>query len=262
MNMAGNGVPDMGYDQEKSSGRTSSKLVDAVRQVKIAAADKSDVVVEMREADRTRLELLAQDLDAVIKDVPIEDDRFDFAISTGLQPRFWIDATAHVMMGPDRRTYRFVRDTRLGRILLAESADRTEIAEKVTSYIATRMHERELAFAGDLVSYRELATARAIGLDADEDKSDAAEAMRAADGAHQRIERAALELKNGNAEAGRGETVTITSRAAEGSADEETSPAHQSASRSKAALGGIFWILLGVAAGGGGLLWLFREQLL
>ena len=251
----------MGYDQEKSSERASSKLVDAVRQVKIAAADKSDVVVEMREADRTRLELLAQDLDSVIKDVPIEDDRFDFAISTGLQPRFWIDATAHVMMGPDRRTYRFVRDTRLGRILLAESADRTDIAEKVTSYIATRMHERELAFAGDLVSYRELATARAIDLDADENKSDASEAMRAGDGAHQRIERAALELKNGNAEVGAGEPGE-TVRASGDRADGENLPSGAAGSRSKAALGGIFWILLGVVAGGGGLLWLFRGQLL
>ena len=156
MNKTGNGIRPKSMDQDKPREPETSRLVDAVRRVRIASADKSDVVVEMRDAVRTRLELLAQDLKPVIEDIPPDDDRFDFALSAGLEPRFWIDATAHVMMGPDRRTYRFVRDTRLGRILLAESANRDEVAERVISYIAMRIHERELAFSGDTISYREL----------------------------------------------------------------------------------------------------------
>ncbi|WP_204315774.1 hypothetical protein, partial [Stenotrophomonas maltophilia] len=69
------------------------------------------------------IEILAQDLKPVFDEVPADDEQWDFAISTGLQPRLWIDATAHVMMGRDRRTYRFVRDTRLGRSVLAESPE-------------------------------------------------------------------------------------------------------------------------------------------
>ena len=39
---------------------TDRRLADVVREVKIAAADRTDVVVDMRDADRARLELLAQ----------------------------------------------------------------------------------------------------------------------------------------------------------------------------------------------------------
>ena len=155
----------MSKGPEESRAGSSGKLAEAMRQIRLAAADRADVVVEMREADRARLELLAHELADVIDEVPPDDDRFDFALSSGLQPRFWIDATAHVMMGPDRRTYRFVRDTRLGRILLAESADREKIADRVTVYIAERLNERELVIAGETVSMRELVTGRSLTLE-------------------------------------------------------------------------------------------------
>lgn len=140
---------------EREEKSVNTRLVDAVRHVKIAAAERSDVVVDMKEADRARLELLAQRLRPVFDDVPADDERFDFALSCGLQPRLWIDATAHVMMGRDRRTYRFVRDTRIGRAILAEAVDPGPVTEAVTTYIAERLHERELAFAaGETVIYR------------------------------------------------------------------------------------------------------------
>ncbi|WP_192900413.1 hypothetical protein [Roseitalea porphyridii] len=142
-------------DPNEDTASPNTRLVDAVRQVKIAAAERNDVVVDMKEADRARLDLLAQRLQPVFDEVPADDERFDFALSSGLQPRLWIDATAHVMMGRDRRTYRFVRDTRLGRIILAEAVDAAPVVEAVTTYIAERLHEREMAFAADeTVSYR------------------------------------------------------------------------------------------------------------
>ncbi len=118
-------------------------LRDAVREVKNAFADRDDVVVELREASKVRLELLAQELEPVFKQVPAEEPHFDFAVSSGLQPRLWIDATAHVEMGRDKRSYRFVRDTRLGRVVLAESHDIKPVADQVTVYIAERMVERQ-----------------------------------------------------------------------------------------------------------------------
>lgn len=126
------------------------RLSDAMREMKNAAADRADVVVEMREASRTRLELLAQELQPVFDDVPADDPTFDFAISSGEQPRLWIDAVAHVAMGRDRRTYRFVRDTRLGRVVLAESAEIAPVADQVTRYIAERLVERQRAVEGDV----------------------------------------------------------------------------------------------------------------
>jgi hypothetical protein len=119
------------------------RLSDAIRDVRNASADRDDVVVDMREAQRMRLELLAAELAPVIADVPSDIDWFDFVISSGLQPRFWIDAVSHVSMGRDRRTYRFLRDSRLGRVVLAESTDMKPVADQVTRYIAERIIERQ-----------------------------------------------------------------------------------------------------------------------
>ena len=124
------------------------KLSDAVRDVKNAFADRDDVVVDMREAHRMRLELLAAELAPVFADVPDDIDNFDFTVSSGLQPRLWIDAVSHVAMGRDRRTYRFLKDTRIGRVVLAESAEMKPIIDQVTRYVAERIVERQRMMEG------------------------------------------------------------------------------------------------------------------
>lgn len=125
------------------------RLAATIREVKNAIADRDDVVVDIREAQFTRLELLADELKPVFAEVPPDDDWFDLAMSSGAQPRLWIDAVAHVTMARDRRTYRFLRDTRMGRVVLAESSGMKPVAEQVTRYIAERMIERRRAMEGD-----------------------------------------------------------------------------------------------------------------
>lgn len=125
------------------------RLSDIVRDVKISAADRTDVVVDMRDADRARLELLAEEIRPVLDDIDPADDRFDFGLSKGLQPRLWIDAVAHVHMGHDRRVFRFVRDTRLGRVIMSDTSDIAATADAVSRYIAERVIERERILAGD-----------------------------------------------------------------------------------------------------------------
>ncbi|TGQ71324.1 MAG: hypothetical protein E5V49_07765 [Mesorhizobium sp.] len=126
----------------------SRKLSDAIRDVKNAFADRDDVVVDMREAHRMRLDLLAAHLAPVFADVPADIDNFDFAVSSGLQPRLWIDAVSHVAMGRDRRTYRFLKDTRIGRVVLAESTEMKTVADSVTRYVAERVVERQRIMEG------------------------------------------------------------------------------------------------------------------
>ena len=132
------------------------KLAEAIREVRNAAADREDVVVDMREAQRMRLELLASELQGIFAEVPADDEWFDFAISSGLQPRFWIDAVSHVSMGRDRRTYRFLRDTRLGRVVLAELADMRPVVDQVTRYVAERIVERQRLMEGEVEPARPL----------------------------------------------------------------------------------------------------------
>lgn len=124
------------------------RLSDAIRDVKNAAADRDDVVVELREASRMRLELLAAELAPIFAEGPADIDLFDFTISSGLQPRLWIDAVSHVVMGRDRRTYRFLKDTRLGRVVLAEAPTIKPVADQVARYVAERIVERERLMEG------------------------------------------------------------------------------------------------------------------
>jgi hypothetical protein len=122
-------------------------LKQAVRQTRIELAERSAVVVELRDAELARLELLNGALDPLFKEMPPEVDLFDRGISRGDTPRLWIDAIAHVVMGRDKRRYRFVQDTRFGRKVLAESNDIGEIVKAVTHYVASRIVEREQALA-------------------------------------------------------------------------------------------------------------------
>src|SRR5256885_17193905 len=121
------------------------RLRDALLRARIEAADRTGVVVDLRDAEVARLEILNDALDPLFAQVPEQIDLFDRGISQGDTPRLWIDVVAHVMMGRDKRQYRFVQDTRFGRIVLAESHDPSVIVEAVTDYVARRMIEREHA---------------------------------------------------------------------------------------------------------------------
>ncbi|MGY3609820.1 MULTISPECIES: hypothetical protein [unclassified Bradyrhizobium] len=120
-------------------------LREALRKARIEAADRTGVVVELRDAEVARLEILNEALDPLFAQVPEKVDLFDRGISQGETPRLWIDVVAHVVMGRDKRVYRFVQDTRFGRIVLAESHDVPVIVDAVTDYVARRMIEREHA---------------------------------------------------------------------------------------------------------------------
>lgn len=122
-----------------------TRLRDALRRARIEAADRTGVVVDLRDAEVARLEILNEALDPLFAEVPEQVDLFDRGISQGETPRLWIDVVAHIVMGRDKRIYRFVQDTRFGRIVLAESHDVPVIVDAVTGYIARRMIEREHA---------------------------------------------------------------------------------------------------------------------
>ena len=121
------------------------RLRDALRQARIEAADRTGVVVDLRDAEVARLEILNEALDPLFAQVPEQIDLFDRGVSQGETPRLWVDVVAHVLMGRDKRIYRFVQDTRFGRIVLAESRDVAVIVDAVTDYVARRMIEREHA---------------------------------------------------------------------------------------------------------------------
>jgi hypothetical protein len=126
-----------------------SPLVQAMHVARVEAAERTSVIVDLRDAELARLELLNEALDPLFAEIPPEVDLFDRGISRGDTPRLWIDSVAHVAMGRDKRTYRFLHDTRVGRRVLAESHDIPDIVRAVTDYIARRLIERQRAFDED-----------------------------------------------------------------------------------------------------------------
>ena len=85
------------------------RLRDALRRARIEAADRTGVVVDLRDAEVARLEILKEALDPLFAQIPDQGDLFDRGLSQG------------------------------------ESHDVADIVDAVTGYVARRMIEREHA---------------------------------------------------------------------------------------------------------------------
>jgi hypothetical protein len=127
----------------------SQRLRAAVRDARVESAERSGIIVELRDAEAARLAALNDALDPLFAEVPADLEMFDRGISAGETPRLWIDIVGYVVMGRDKRTYRFLQDTRNGRIVLAETTEVADMVEAVTKYVARRLVERERALASD-----------------------------------------------------------------------------------------------------------------
>jgi hypothetical protein len=126
-----------------------SPLTQAMHQARIEAAERTSVVVDLRDAEVARLELLNEALDPLFAEISPEVELFDRGISRGDTPRLWLDAVAHVAMGRDKRVYRFLSDTRVGRRVVAESHEIADIVKAATDYVARRLVERQRALDED-----------------------------------------------------------------------------------------------------------------
>lgn len=129
--------------------RISDKLKLAVRRARLDDAERTRVVAELRGAEIARLEMLRDELSPILAEIPKDADLFDVALVASDKPRLFIDMIGFVEMGRDRRTYRFLQDTRHGRVLIAESERIEPMVESITDYIARRLIEREKALASD-----------------------------------------------------------------------------------------------------------------
>jgi hypothetical protein len=127
-------------------------LARALTRARIENAEQSAVLADLRGAEIARLEILREQLAPVAAQLPQDCDLFDFAISPGERPRLFIDHIGFVEMARDRRSYRFLQDTRHGRIVICENDKTDTLIEAITAYIAHRLIEREKALAVDYAS--------------------------------------------------------------------------------------------------------------
>jgi len=146
--------PHPHVDIPDAASRPVGDLKSALRKARIESAERSDVISELRGAGVARLEMLQDQLAPVLAQVPRHCDLFDVALVPSEHPRLFIDMIGFVEMGRDRRLYRFLQDTRHGRITLCETEQIDKMVEAVTNYIAQRLIERERALAADATPAR------------------------------------------------------------------------------------------------------------
>lgn len=118
-------------------------LSGALRQARLSEAAHFEAVLDIRDAQTLRLQVLKDELVPVVKSNPDAASFVDLALVPGDPPRLWIDLITQIVMAPDPRTYRLVQDTPGGRQTLLETGDRKEMVEKVQQHVAHRMVARE-----------------------------------------------------------------------------------------------------------------------
>jgi hypothetical protein len=124
-------------------------LKQAMRRARFDDAERTGVVADLRVARLSRLEILQEALKPLLAQIPDDVDCFDVGVMPGANPRLFIDMIGFVEMGRDPRVYRFIQDTRHGRVKLAESECVDTMVEAATHYVARRLLERDKALAAD-----------------------------------------------------------------------------------------------------------------
>jgi hypothetical protein len=118
-------------------------LSGALRQARLAEAAHFEAVLDIRDAQTLRLQVLKDDLVPAVLANADAASFIDLALVPGDPPRLWIDLITSVVMAPDPRTYRLVQDGPGGRRTLLETADRVEMADRIKREIAHRLITRE-----------------------------------------------------------------------------------------------------------------------
>jgi hypothetical protein len=121
----------------------------AVRRARLEDAERSSMAADLRQAEIARLESLNEALQPVFAQLPREAEMFDHGLVPLEKPRLFVDMIAYVEMARDRRTFRFMQESRAGRALIAESDEIVRMAEAVTFYLGRRVVEREKAIVRD-----------------------------------------------------------------------------------------------------------------
>ncbi len=123
----------------------------SILRARIEDAERSRVIAELRGAEIARLQMLHELLKPVFAELPPDADLFDQGIVPGDRPRLYVDMVSFVEMGRDRKVYRFIQDTRRGRMLVGETEGVNLMALTVTEYLARRIVEREKAVGDEIV---------------------------------------------------------------------------------------------------------------
>jgi hypothetical protein len=119
------------------------QLADAIRRAQEREDAHNNARLAFNDAKLLRLQILKDEVSAIIAASSLAHDGFDPSISPGEPPHLWIGLTTSVVMEPDPKTYRLLQDTQAGREVLLETADRAEMVEQIKQVMAHLIIARE-----------------------------------------------------------------------------------------------------------------------
>jgi hypothetical protein len=122
---------------------TSRSLHEAVRKARVEEAYRLDESADHRDSEIARLDLLKAELEAVFAGVPANDDRFTLMLVPSRPARLWIDLFTYVAVDEASGAYLFIRNSESGRRTLYSTASVSEMADRITSYMAHEIVRRE-----------------------------------------------------------------------------------------------------------------------
>lgn len=122
---------------------TSRSLHEAVRKARVEEAYRLDEAADQRDSEIARLDLLKAELEAVFAEVPANDDRFTLMLVPSRPARLWVDLFTYVAVDEASGAYLFIRNSESGRRTLYSTASASEMADRITSYVAHEIVRRE-----------------------------------------------------------------------------------------------------------------------
>lgn len=121
----------------------SRSLREAIRKARLEEAERLDVTADARDGEISRLELLKSELETVFADIPRQDDRFNLALVPSKPARLWIDLFTYVAIDDSSGAYLFIRNSENGRRTLFSANNVSDMADRITSYMAHEIVRRE-----------------------------------------------------------------------------------------------------------------------
>ncbi len=120
----------------------SRSLREAIRKARLEEAEQLDRTADLRDGEIARLELLKSELETVFAELP-HDDRFNLTLVPSRPARLWVDLFTYAAIDDGSGAYLFVRNSENGRRTLFSSTNVTDMADRVTRYMAREIVRRE-----------------------------------------------------------------------------------------------------------------------
>ncbi len=135
--------PEISGESDAQTGLRPDGLEPEVRRARLAQAAHFDALVDIRDAQTLRLAALHGELRKQAAATPRLGNLLSLQLEDGFPPRLWLDNISFVIMEPDPRTFRLMRQDQTHHETVFETRDMPEMIARVRDYASNRLIERQ-----------------------------------------------------------------------------------------------------------------------